>query len=198
MINPGYKITPKEENELKSFRNSKAYGTYLKTISESPAFISIMRDNIQNINIEPELKILQKENKLPSGVNSKVLNALFKEALNKMAIGLVADSIILKELEDLRVSDVLNDIRTESDIIYLLGAAEEKYYDHAKQLLAQDKLDIGSAAFQGLVAFLKKNKEDTTNIMDNLYKKQEEYVRQDEEEEESDNIQNIDSNDIIL
>lgn len=198
MINPGYKITAEEEKELKCFRESKAYSTYLKTISESPAFISIMRDHIQNINIGPELKILQKENKLPNDVNGKVLNILFKEALTKMAIGLVADSVILKELEDLRISDVLNDIRSESDIIYLLGAAEEKYYNQAKQLLDQGKIDRGSSAFQGLVAFLKKNKKDATNIMDNLYKKQNDFIRSNEDEEEENNTQDIDSNDIVL
>lgn len=199
MINPGYKISAEEEKELRNFRSSIAYGTYLKSISDSPAFASIMRDHIQNINIESEVKILQKENKLPDSVSSKVLNALFKEALNKMAIGLVADAIILKELEDLRLSDVLNSIRSDSDIVYLLGAAESKYYDRAHAQLKQGKIDRGSAAFQGLVAYMKKNKKDTSGIVEaiNVNEEKQQYKESRSAQKEKHTV-DINSNDIVL
>ena len=199
MINPGYKISAEEEKELRNFRSSIAYGTYLKSISDSPAFAAIMRDHIQNINIESEVKILQKENKLPDGINSKALNAIFKEALTKMAIGLVADTIILKELEDLRLSEVLNHIRSDSDIVYLLGAAEPKYYDQAQKRVRQGKIDRGSAAFQGLVAYMKKNKKDISGIVDDINAKEEKrQYNETQPVEKEKTTADISSNDIIL
>lgn len=157
MINPGYKISPQEEDDMKEFRNSAAYGTYLKAISGSPAFAAVMREHIQNVNISEDVKLLKNKGKLPDSVSANALNELFKQSLSKMAIGLVADTVILKELEDARMSEVVHDLKQDSDVIYLLGEADKKYYAQAAKLLEQGKIDQNSVAFRGLIAFMKKH-----------------------------------------
>lgn len=160
MINPGYKISVNDVKELKQFKRSEAYSTYLKAISKSPAFVSIMDEHINNINIESDVAQLKKEGKLPSSIASKSVAALFKESLSRMAICILADSIILKELEDCKVDTVLNGLKQDSDIMYLLGRADKKYYLQAARLVEEGKLDSNSLAFRGLMAYMKLNNEE--------------------------------------
>jgi hypothetical protein len=157
MINPGYKISVRDIKELKQFKRSEAYSTYLKAISKSPAFVSIMDEHINNINIEEDVSQLKKEGKLPSSMASKSVASLFKESLSRMAICILADSIILKELEDCKVDTVLNGLKQDSDIMYLLGKADKKYYLQAARLVEEGKLDSNSLAFRGLLAYMKLN-----------------------------------------
>jgi len=160
MINPGYKISVKETEDMKAFKTSAAYGTYLKAISASPAFAAVMREHIQNINISDDVKHLKTEGKLPDSISETALNDLFRQSLSKMAIGLVADTVILKELEDTRVEEIVNGLKTDSDVIYLLGEAEEKYYEQAATLLEKGKIDQNSIAFRGLMTFIKNHEQD--------------------------------------
>lgn len=164
MISQGYKISIEEEDEMREFRNSAAYGTYLKAISGSPAFAAIMREHIQNVNIADDVRLLKTEGKLPDGVSTKALNELFKQSLSKMAIGLVADTVILKELEDAKMAEVIHDLKKDSDVVYLLGEADQKYYTQAAKMLEQGKIDQESAAFRGLVAFMKKYNKEVENL----------------------------------
>jgi hypothetical protein len=174
MINPGYKISVKETEEMKEFKSSAAYGTYLKAISASPAFAAVMKEHIQNINILDDLKHLKNEGKLPDEISEKTLNELFKQSLIKMAIGIVADAVILKELEDTRVEEVVNGLKSDSDVIYLLGEADKTYYDQAARLNEKGKLDKDSIAFRGLMMFIKKHEKELSNVLidhDRLLKK---------------------------
>lgn len=197
MINPGYKISSQEEDEMREFKDSAAYSTYLKAISSSPAFAAVMRDHIQNINITEDIKLLKNDGKLPDGVSARALNELFKQSLSKMAIGLVADTVILKELEDANVSDILNGIKKDSDIVYLLGEADQKYYSKAAKLVEEGRVNKESIAFRGLVAYMSKN-EKLKNSLDIKEPKPKKKEKVKEIKEAAATTPDFDSNDITL
>ena len=159
MINPGYNISIDETMKLKEFRNSEAYSTYLKSIAASPAFTAIMQEHISNIDITDEVKRLKEEGRIPEGASARDLSTLFKQTLNRMAMGICADSIILRELEEIRVEKIVKELQEDSDTIYLLGKADEKYYKQAKQRAEENELEKDSIAFRGLMQWMKNNDE---------------------------------------
>lgn len=163
MLSTGFKLSAKDTQKLKEFKRSSAYGTYLKAIKSSPIFVTIVNDHIKNVDISEDVKRLQAEGSISSEISSDALAQLFKASIRRMAINIAADTIILKEIEEKVVGDVLNDIRTDCDIIYLLGMAEEKYYKEAERLLEQGKLEEDDIAFLGLMNWIKRQ--------DNLPKK---------------------------
>jgi len=157
VINKGFAITVEDAAEMHEFKNSSAYGSYLKSIAASPAFSAIMQEHVANIDIAEDIKKLKNSGKLPDNVSSKALNELFKQSLARMAIGLVADSVILKELEDLKLEEVTAGLKEDNALIYLLGKGEKKYYDQAAKLVEEGKLDKNTIAFRGLLVYLKHN-----------------------------------------
>ena len=155
MINNGFALNVKDFTTFHEFKNSSAYGLYLKSISNSPAFKTIMNEHINNVDITEDIKKLKNDGKLPDSISAKALSDLFKQSLNRMAICITADAVILKELEDTKIEDVLNSLDEDSDITYLLGKAEEKYYEQASRMAEEGKLDKNSLAFKGLTSYLK-------------------------------------------
>lgn len=160
MINPGYKISVNEIKALKEFKSSEAYSTYIKAISQSPAFVAIMDEHINNVDITADVNQLKQEGKLPSSMSSKALVGLFKKTLSRMAVNILADSIILKELEDCTIEEVVSELKKDSDIIYLLGQADTKYYRQAARLVEDGKLDSNDLAYRGLMAYMKLNNDE--------------------------------------
>lgn len=160
MINPGYKITVEDFKTLTEIKKSSVYGVYLKSIAASPVYKSIMSNHINNINVVPDIDNFKKLGLIPKDASSDVINDIFKQTLNKMAISLVADSIILKELEDINIDEIIRDLKDDSELTYLMGLANEKYYDKAQTLLDSGEIDENSLEFKGLLAFnkIKKNK----------------------------------------
>lgn len=155
MIDAGFKLTAADTRKLDEFKTSAAYGTYLKAIKASPIYSTIVREYVKNVDIKDDVTRLQSDGYLPDGISTDALNTLFKQSISRMAINMVADSVILKELEQKRVDDVIHDIRSDADIVYLLGTADEKYYKEAEKLLEEGKLDKDSVAYRGLVNWLK-------------------------------------------
>lgn len=155
MIDVGFKLTAAEMKRLDEFRASAAYGTYLKSIKSSPVFSTIVRDYVKNVDIKSDVVRMQSDGHLPDGVSADTLNTLFKQSISRMAINMVADTIIMMELETKRVDDVLHDIRSDSDVIYIMGLAEEKYYKEAEKLLEDGKLEKDSVAYRGLINWTK-------------------------------------------
>lgn len=162
MINPGYKLSINEIKTLKEFKNSEAYSTYMKSISQSPAFVALMNEHINNVDISSDVEQLKQEGKLPSTITAKSMSGLFKKSLSRMAINILADSIILKELEDCKVEEVTSELKKDSDIIYLLGHADKKYYIQAARLAENGKLSPDDLAYRGLMAFMKLNENEFT------------------------------------
>jgi len=151
MIDVGFKLTATEMRKLDEFRTSAAYGTYLKSIKASPVYSAIVREYVKNIDIKNDVVRMQSDGHLPDGVSADTLNTLFKQSISRMAINMVADTILMMELETKRLDDVLHDIKTDSDIVYIMGLAEEKYYKEAEKLLEEGKLERDSVAYRGLL-----------------------------------------------
>lgn len=160
MINPGYKISVNDIKEFKTFKKSEAYGSYLKSIAQSPAFIALMDEHINNVDITDDINLLKNSGEIPDSVTAKNISYLFKTSLGRMAICILADSIILKELEDCKVESILSGLKKDSDILYLLGKAEKKYYTQAAKLAEDGKLSDDSLVFRGLMAYIKLNGKD--------------------------------------
>lgn len=151
MIDSGFKLTADDTRKLNEFKISVAYGTYLKAIKASPIYSTIVREYVKNVDIKADVTRLQSDGHLPDGVSADTLNNLFKQSISRMAINMVADTVILVELEQKRVDDVIHDIRSDADIMYLLGTADEKYYKEAEKLLEKGKLDQDTVTYRGLV-----------------------------------------------
>lgn len=156
MISAGFKLTAKDLKKLADFKHSVAYGTYLKSIKSSPAYVSIMKEHADKIDIETDISHLKSEGQLPDNVSSETLTALFKQSISRMVINIVADTVILKELEDKSVDDVIHGIKDDVNILYLTGMADEKYYKEAQKLLEDGKLERDDVAYRGLMAWMKR------------------------------------------
>lgn len=156
MLSTGYKLSAKDTQKLKEFKKSSAYGTYLKAITNSPIFVAIVNEHIKNVDITDDVTRLQNEGEISSEISADALSQLFKASIRRMAINVAADTILLKEIEDKNIDDVLNDVRTDCDIVYILGLADEKYYKEAQRLLEQGKIDEDDVAFLGLMNWLKR------------------------------------------
>jgi hypothetical protein len=155
MINNGYSLDVKDFAAFHEFKKSSAYGLYLKSISNSPAFKTIMNEHINNVDVTEDVKKLKNDGKLPDSISAKALSDLFKQSLNRMAICITADAVILKELEDNKIEEVLESLTDDSDITYLLGKADPQYYEQASRMVEEGKLDKNSLAFKGLTSYLK-------------------------------------------
>ena len=168
MINPGFKISSGDVIKFNKFKQSAAYGTYLNAISKSPAFTQIMSKSISNIDISPDIEFLKSKGKMPTEIQADTLNSLFKQSISRMAICLVADAIIIREIEDNSIDEVINGIKKDSDILYLLGLAETKYYVEAKKQIEEGKIKDSDLIYRGYAAWLKNHSEE--ELGDNVEK----------------------------
>lgn len=159
MINPGYTLKKEDIVQYKDLKNSVAYNNYLKSIASSPAYIAVMQEHIGNIDISPDINRLKNEGVIPKEVNEQLINELFVNTLNKMAINIVADTIIIRETEMVNIQNVIDDINEDSIITYVMGLADPKMYDKANKLLDEGKLKNEDIIFKGLMAFEKRNKD---------------------------------------
>lgn len=161
MINPGYSLTLKDKEQLLNFKKRPAYSSYLKGIASSPAYIAIIQEHITNIDISDDIRKLKSENKLPEGVKEDSLSDLFKSCISKMTIPLVADTILLRETEEIKIDKVLSGLEEDNSILYLMGMAEEKYYERADEMVKKGQVDETSLVFRGLMAYKRKTKKKT-------------------------------------
>lgn len=196
MINVGFKLTAKDLKKLADFKHSVAYGTYLKCIKSSPVFVSIMKEHSDKINIESDVVKLKSEGALPENIAPEALTMLFKQSISRMVINIVADTVILKELEDKSVDDVIHEIKDDINILYLTGMADGKYYKEAQKLLEDGKLNRDEVAYRGLMAWMKRQ-EKTPDI--NLSPKEElAEVKIAAPSKDTSHQLNVDSNDIDI
>lgn len=192
MIQLGYSLSVQDYKELKEFKESSGYGSYLTTIANSPLFKTILNEHINNIDISPDIKYLKDKNLIPDTINTKLLNDIFKQTIKKTAVCISADSIILKELEDIKLSDIISNLNSDSEITYLLGKADKKYYEQADKLLKQNKIDENSVVYRGLVNYMKLN--NVTKL--ELPKTKKKEIKSEIPKEKSE--VNIDNSEIIL
>lgn len=159
MILNGYSLSLENINEMKELKNSPAYGTYLKGIAKSPIFNVILEEHIKNVDVTDDIKELQNQKKIPESVNSKAISDLFKISFMNVAINLVADAIILKEIEEVNIAEVKDNLVKSSNIEYLLGNADKSMYSKVKSLVDSGEVGQETLAYKGLVEYMKKNKD---------------------------------------
>jgi len=180
MINPGYNLSAKDYLALEDLRRSHVYGSYLKSIAYSPAFKTIMKIHIENVDIKDDITRLKQQGQLPEGISGDALNGLFKQSLGAMAMGIVADTILLKELENVNIDEVILGLKKDSDISYLLGTADKKFYEKAADLLDKGKINESTLEYRGLMAYLrthKLNKKEKTDVKSTLLPTQNEPMK---------------------
>jgi hypothetical protein len=157
MINPGFKIKATDVQTIREFRKSAAYSTYLRSIANSPAFNILIKECMGNVNITNDLEKLREQKRLPENTSIEALNEIFVHSLQRLAIGIMADTVILRELEELNVDEVLHDIKEDASTLYVMGLADKKYYQQAATLLEDGKLEPNSVECRGLMAYMKRN-----------------------------------------
>jgi len=151
MIHSSFALTPKETKIFEDLKASVAYREYVKSILESPIFMKVAQENLNDIDIKQDIELLMEEAKH----TPTELNKLFKKALSKMAIGIVADTVILQELSAVKIDEVRDTLSEDFKISYLLGLAEDKYYKQAENKLKIDP-DKNSVLYRGLIEFYKR------------------------------------------
>jgi hypothetical protein len=156
MILNGYTISGEEMVKFKSFRRSPLYAIYLKAVAHSPTFRALMKEHIEQIDIRPDIKNMKEDGRLPEQTNADTINKMFILAFSRVTIPLIADSVILKELEQLKLDEVIQDMKNETDIAYLLGMADESLYIEAEKMVEKGTIKEEDLAYKGLVQFYKR------------------------------------------
>jgi hypothetical protein len=156
MILSGFTISGEEMVKFKNFRRSPLYAIYLKTIAGSPTFRAIMKEHIDQIDVRPDIKKMKDEGRIPEGVSEDLLNKMIILSFARMTVPLIADALILKELEQLKIDEVIQDLKSDTDIAYLLGMADESLYTAAEKLIEEGKLKEDDLAYKGIVQFYKR------------------------------------------
>lgn len=154
MINSGFKIKAEDIKKLNELKKSQAYSSYIKGIANSPLYLGIVKEHIENIDIKSDVKRLKSEGLIPDSITESNLNDLFKTTLIRLAINIISDTIILKELEDINIDNVISEIQMEADIVYLMGLADDKYYTEAKQMVENGIVNKNDLIFRGLMAHM--------------------------------------------
>jgi len=154
MINRGFKLTVDDIKKFSEFKQTQAYRSYIEGVGYSQLYTGIIKEHLENIDISEDVKRLRGEGRISNSISESTIKDLFLSTLAKLSLRITADTIILKELEDVHIDNVINDIQTETDIIYMLGLAEEQYYDEAKKLVEEGKIDKNDLIFRGLMAHL--------------------------------------------
>jgi hypothetical protein len=157
MINPGYAIRTEDVKTMRGMKGTAAYSNYLKNIAQSPAFTAIMDEHINNIDITPDIQRLQNEKMLPQDIKIDALNTLFKQSIARMAIGITADSVILKELENVRIQDVINGINDDFNVTYLIGKAPKETYNKVAEMVDKGEISEDSLLYKGLLSYMRNN-----------------------------------------
>jgi hypothetical protein len=150
MINSEYSMTIKDMETYKEMKDSPMYRDYIQEMINSPIFRMITKEHISDIDISNDIENLKNSMKMTPAE----LNKVFKQSLTKMALGIAADTVIMKEIAELNVADVSAVVNDNFNIKYLCGMAEHKYYAKAKELLKETP-DTNSVMYKGYVEYLK-------------------------------------------
>jgi len=158
MINIGYALNIDDSTKFRELRQSDMYNLYLKSVANSPAYRILIKEHIKDINVAEDIDRLKKEGTLPESVSTTLLNDIIKKTMDRMAVNIVSDTIILRELEEVRIDKVINELTEDINTVYLLGLADKKYYEEASELRSQGKIDIDDIRTRGLIEWEKRNK----------------------------------------
>jgi len=150
-MNKQYIISANDVAKFKEIKETSLYKDYINTIVGSPILINIANEHIKNIDITDDIDSIFGKNP----TNAKKLNTLFKDTLKNMAINIVADALIIKDIADVGFENSIDEIETNFKIKYLMGLADEKYYIDAKKLIDETS-DTTSSAYIGYIEYQKR------------------------------------------
>jgi hypothetical protein len=150
-MNKQYIISGTDISRFKAIKESSLYKDYINTIIGSPILINIANEHIKNIDITDEIDTIFGKNP----TQAKKLNTLFKDTLKNMAINIVADTLIIKDIADVGFENSIDEIETNFKIKYLMGLADEHFYIDAKKLIDETS-DTSSSAYIGYVEYQKR------------------------------------------
>ncbi len=150
MINGHFGLKTCDISKFKEIKKGAVYGSYVKSVLESPLFSSIKLEHIKDIDITEEIVKLREDK-----ATSSDYNKVFKNAMVEVANRIVADTIILKELTELSIEDVKEGLEDDFIIKYLMGLSDKVNYDKARKIL-KDNPNTGSVLYIGLAEYDKK------------------------------------------
>ena len=156
MINGQFGLSIKDVEKFHELKRSTVYSEYMQSVANSPIMAEIINEHIEELDVKEDIDKLKGMN-----ASSSDFSTVFIDTLKKMANRIVADTVILKELSDISIQDVKDDLTQSFKIKYLLGLADSKYYDKAEKVLT-DKPDNNSVLYHGLIEYHKKHKGITT------------------------------------
>jgi hypothetical protein len=164
MILLGYSLNGEDAKSMDRFRKTTAYGSYVEAIGNSPLFISMMNHHANSIDISPDIQRLKTEGKVDGG-DLRALNILVKTSIEKMMVPVVADALILKEMEDLKIDSILSGLKKDSDIEYLLGLSSSDIYKKAEEMIKAGTIAKDTLAYKGYLEWKKKEgKSDSIDV----------------------------------
>jgi len=155
MNNKQYSISVNDVKKFKELKNTSLYKVYINNIINSPIFINIANEHIKNIDITEDIEQIMEDDNL----TSTKLNKLFKDTIKLSAVNMIADTLIVNDIIDVSFEDAKEELEENFKIKYLLGLADEEYYDRAKTYLESNP-DTSSLIYQGYQEYLKYKKKD--------------------------------------
>ncbi len=166
MINSQYNLTLQDIGTFKKLKDSSTYRTYIQGIIKSPVYKQIAQEHINNIDVSADITKLKEKMEL----SPQALSKIYKSAISKMAVSIIADTVILKELSELRMENAkasMKDIKTDMDEgfleSFLIGMAPSEFYVKAEQKLKK-KPDANSVLYKGLIEFKKLHSTEGSNL----------------------------------
>ena len=160
MSNKQYNMSASDITKFKELKESSIYKDYINTIVNSPILINIANEHIRNIDITEDVDSIMSK----STTTAKKLNTLFKDTLRSMAINMIADSLIIKDIIDVGFIDSVEDLENNFKVKYLLGLADAEYYVKAEKII-EEKPDTSSLIYIGYVEYKKRQDKNTLDKM---------------------------------
>jgi len=160
MISKQYSMSADSITKFKEIKETSLYKDYINTIINSPTLLNIANEHIKNIDMTDDIDELISK----SHTSAKKLNTLFKDTLKNMAINIVADTLIIKDITDLGFDDAVDELEDNFKVKYLLGLADEEYYKRAEKVIEENP-DTSSIVYMGYVEYKKRKETDTLNKM---------------------------------
>lgn len=160
MINKGFTLSVSDIEKLEDIKQSEVFSYYVKAINSSPIYKKIVKTHIDTINIGQNIEELKMIKAVPDDITTdgiKALNTVFQYSIYRLLSGFIAEVILLKEIEDINIDNVINDIKKDENILYILGLAPDNYYEEAQRLFDAGKIDKDNVMFKGLLEYKKRS-----------------------------------------
>jgi len=156
-MNKQYIMSLSDIDKFKKVKESSLYKDYINTIINSPILLNIANDHIKHVDITEDMEFI-----IGKTPNAKKLNTLFKDTLKNMAINIVADTLILKDIVDVSFENSTSELEIDFKIKYLMGLADETFYEKAKLVIDKNP-DTSSLIYIGYAEYKKRLDKNTLN-----------------------------------